>query len=106
MSLISKGGKFLSPRTDNPQKGKKGIGRTSLIAVVCLLVLALGVGVTARYVRRMENTQNQVSAKAFYFTLDMLGDTQEEVDLIRNFELYGGNEKKLTFYVQNYFDDN
>jgi len=78
-----------------------------LLAAICLAVVALGgiVGVGAKYIKEFASVRNQIRANEFFFTVDLLGDTQEYSDLDKEIHLFGGEAKSLTFNVQNYFDD-
>lgn len=78
-----------------------------LLVAICLAVVLLGtiIGVGAKYIRDFASVQSQVLADDFYFTVDLLGDTQEKKDLSKEIHLYGGEAKSLSFQVQNYFDD-
>ncbi len=46
-----------------------------------------------------------VSSDKFYFTVDLLGNTNLPSDLNKTYHLYGGDAKNIKFNVVNYFDD-
>lgn len=75
----------------------------AIVVAIALLLCLLG-GVTAAYVWKNVSYDNQLTARRFYFTVDQLGDTNEDSQLTRTFDLYGGNTKNFAFRVQNYFD--
>ncbi len=68
------------------------------------LVLALTSGLTAKYFTTEVFTDNQAGAGDAYFTLDILGDTNELDQLDRTISLYGGGSQSFAFSVQNFFD--
>lgn len=71
-----------------------------LIALVALITSPM----LAKYIRE-EDRDVGVNAEKFYFTIDLLGDTVVDTQLSKTFDLYGGDDKELSFKVQNYFDD-
>lgn len=81
--------------------------RVLLVIGICVVIALLGVvaGVGAKYVKSFRAVQSQLRANEFFFTVDLLGDTQEYADLQKEIHLFGGDAKSLTFRVQNYFDD-
>lgn len=80
--------------------------KTRIVPIVGVLVLVFCVcfGVFAKY---MQNNKydNTVLAEDFYFTVDLLGDTNTVQSLERTVDLYGGGEHELSFTVQNFFDE-
>lgn len=88
---------------------KINIGRYNIplvTAIIIALLLCLVVGIGARYVYVTSTKPvTQISALDFYFTVDLLGDTNELSDLEKDIHLYGGNAKTVSFNVQNYFDE-
>ena len=78
--------------------------KTIIILVLAALLLCLFGGVTAAYVWKNVSYNNQLAARRFYFTVDLLGDTNEDSQLSRTIDLYGGTAKNFGFRVQNYFD--
>ena len=48
--------------------------------------------------------ESVVGPDKFYFTVDLLGDTNLDDDLVKSYDLYGGDSKNITFFVRNYFD--
>jgi len=78
--------------------------KTIIVLVLAALLLCLFGGVTAAYVWKNVSADNQLTARRFYFTVDLLGDTNPNDPLSRTIDLYGGNTKNFAFRVQNYFD--
>lgn len=74
-----------------------------LPSLILLLIIGLCAGALAAY-RSTQGADSTATAKEFYFTLDLLGDTLLDEDCTREIHLYGGNAKTLTFSAQNYFD--
>lgn len=88
--------------------GKKVIiRRIALIALLCVFITSLSLltGVFAKYMKELRSVNNQIRANDFYFTIDILGDTNEYTQLSRDINLYGTDSKTVFFTVQNYFDD-
>ncbi|MBQ8403178.1 MAG: hypothetical protein IJX55_01980 [Clostridia bacterium] len=81
-----------------------GTARAALIITALALVVFLFAGVAAKYVSEREIDDNKVTPSNFYFTVDLLGDTNTESSLSKTFDLYGGDAKEIKFNVQNYFD--
>ena len=54
---------------------------------------------------RNEQYDYGVTAEKFYFTVDLLGDTNTVESLQKSFDLYGGASHELPFCVQNFFDE-
>lgn len=75
-----------------------------IIAFTLIFLLGLIGGLSARYIFNSEYSDNQAKADGFYFTIDLLGDTNETEELTKTIHLYGGKKQKVTFKVQNYFD--
>lgn len=80
------------------------LARIALIVVALVLVSFVCFGVFAKYFAQNEY-HNTVAASEFYFTVDLLGDTNTEDSLTKTFDLYGGAAHTLPFCVQNFFDD-
>lgn len=90
-------------------------GRVKAILILAAVVLLLVGGLTARYVWQSWSDYAAVTSKPFYFTVDLLGDSKMESNADGDFSLdnptkgtwhlYGGGEKKVTFCLQNYYDD-
>ncbi|MBQ8606181.1 MAG: hypothetical protein IJ408_05535 [Clostridia bacterium] len=77
--------------------------RITVLAIAVLLVSIIA-GVSAKYIYDNRGKLSQVSALDFYFTVDLLGDTNELSELEKEIHLFGGGDKTATFNVQNYFD--
>lgn len=73
----------------------------SVIALTSILCLTPAI---AKYIRTRYYDIGFESSK-FYFTVDLLGDTNTLESLKNEYELYGGDTKSITFNIQNYFDD-
>lgn len=52
-----------------------------------------------------KNYQSQMVSDKFYFTVDLLGDTNLSTDFTKTYHLYGGDSKEIKFNVLNYFDN-
>lgn len=77
-----------------------------MVVIALVLTLSLVVGIGARYIYIRSTTRlTQVSALDFYFTVDVLGDTNELTELEKDIYLFGGNTQTATFSVLNYFDE-
>ncbi len=74
------------------------------IAVAIIITLAIIGGVTAKYIFENNIDKGQISAKDFYFTIDILGDTTDVENLTTRTELYGGSTQQIGFAVQNFYD--
>lgn len=75
----------------------------SLVAVVLILVCFAG-GIYARYTQKEVIENNQVAAAPFYFTVDLLRD-DEMSNVSKEYHLYGGGSKAITFSVWNHVDE-
>jgi hypothetical protein len=83
-----------------------GAKRTILISVAALfLVCVLCIGGTFARYRYQSDSENPVVTDPFYFTVNLLGNTNTNADCIGEWEVYGGDAKEIPFVVQNYFDD-
>lgn len=81
--------------------------RTILIMILYILTIvtfSFSSFVLAKYVRTKPSSIG-VSTDNFYFTVNLLGDTNEEEDLSKEYNLYGGDSKEIPFIIQNYFDE-
>ncbi len=70
-----------------------------------MLLLAIGTmsGIYAKYYSE-KDYEDTVNADSFYFTVDLLGDTNEVGSTSKTLDLYGGGKQVIKFNVQNYFD--
>lgn len=87
---------------------KLNIKRRTLltVSVVLMVVMLFAIGgLTAKYIYDNIGKDSQVVARDFYFTIDLLGDTNELSDLETDIHLFGGGDKTVPFTVQSYFDD-
>ena len=77
----------------------------AIYAVILLTLLSFGLvsGVLAKYVVE-KNYNVEFESGKFYFTVDLLGDTNELSELTPIYNLYGADTKEINFSVQNYFD--
>lgn len=92
------------------QSGKKN----TIIILAVILCLIIG-WTAAKYLRNFPETSGVMTSESFYFTAELLGDsemTQFEGEhfFLNNPEngtwhLYGGGEHKVTINVRNYYDD-
>lgn len=72
--------------------------------LIVVLILALILGISAKYISERPHEDNQAKADKFYFTVDLLGDTNAENELEGTYDICGGGQKEVTFSVKNYFD--
>ena len=95
---------------------KKRVGK---LISVCILIALIGLtgALIARFVHNYKWEPGQITSKNFYFTVDLLGDT-EMIPVAENqsehysfgsdtegtWQLYGGAEHNITIHVQNYYD--
>lgn len=95
--------------------GKALWNRARGIYVLAIAVLLLAGGVTARYVWQGRSEYAAVTAETFYFTAELLGDSEMTEDADSHFSmedpqrgmwhLYGGGEHKVTFNLCNFYDE-
>ncbi len=102
-------------KKDRRRQLRQRVGTVVLLVAVCCF---FG-GVFARYLYQRSTDYSQIVADHFYFTADLLGDTQMvPVDGVQgehyNFTaastegswyLYGASEHRIQIRVQNYYDD-
>lgn len=75
-----------------------------IISLVISSILMLIVPVAAKYIT--EHFSNvTIESDKFYFTIDLLGDTNTIESLEKTYYFYGGDTKEVTFNIQNFFDD-
>lgn len=74
------------------------------ICMISLIIVLSGSVVLAKYIRTKTSNIGVTSDK-FYFTLNLLGNTNSDETLEKEFHLYGEDSKNIVFYVQNYFDE-
>lgn len=60
--------------------------------------------VLARYIKLKKENLGITSDK-FYFTVNILGDTNTDESLSKEYHLYGGDSKEIGFTIQNYYDE-
>ncbi len=75
-----------------------------ICCVVSFITLACLTPVLAKFIRTRYYNIGFESSE-FYFTIDLLGDTNTLDSLKDEYELYGGDTKSIKFNVQNYFDE-
>lgn len=75
-----------------------------ICCVVSFIALACLTPVVAKFIRTRYYNIGFESSE-FYFTIDLLGDTNTLDSLKDEYELYGGDTKSIKFNVQNYFDE-
>lgn len=82
--------------------------KSKFIVIICCVVsfitLACLTPVLAKFIRTRYYNIGFESSE-FYFTIDLLGDTNTLDSLKDEYELYGGDTKSIKFNVQNYFDE-
>lgn len=74
------------------------------LSILLLLVLMISTPIMAKYIISKQ-TQISITSDKFYFTTDLLGDTYIGDSLSKTYNLYGGDDKEVSFQVQNYYDD-
>lgn len=77
--------------------------RKFILPVILILVTLIGV-TSAKYIQTRRTTDNAISAEGFYFTVDLLGNTNEKKDLTKEIHLYGSGTQSITLNVMNHFD--
>lgn len=75
-----------------------------MVSIISIVAISTFTVVLAKYIRTRDYTINFESGK-FYFTVDLLGDTNDIESLTGEYDLYGGDEKEIIFNVQNFFDE-
>lgn len=75
-----------------------------LCILLVVLILTISSPLLAKYIKNQQSQIN-ITADKFYFTVDLLGDTNDFASLNKTYSLYGGDDKEIKFNVQNYFDD-
>lgn len=72
-----------------------------LTLVFCIVTSTITI---AKYIANRNLEGDIVETEDFYFTVDLLGDTNFEESLTRTIALYGTAEKQINFKTMNYFD--
>lgn len=98
----------------NTEASKRLSNRSKIILILAGAALMLVGGLAARYFWQSWSEYATVTSEPFYFTADLLGDTEmtaNEENLYSlnsssgTWHLYGGGEHKVDFTIQNYYDD-
>ena len=74
------------------------------ISIVCFISIFSISLVLAKYIK-IKNSNIGISSDKFYFTINLLGNTNTDDSLEKEYHLYGGDSKTIGFSVQNYFDE-
>lgn len=74
-----------------------------IVATLTVFALSIATLSLAKYYSELQESSEIVSDK-FYFTVDLLGNTNDYGTLTKTYHLYGGDEKSISFNIQNYFD--
>lgn len=82
---------------------KKTIGKLILLAAISVVLVLTGI-TTAKYIHNQRNSDNVIVAEGFYFTVDLLGNTNDDADLRKEIHLYGSGDQNITLNVLNHFD--
>ena len=82
---------------------KRKIYIFSIILFFVITISVSGVAL-AKYFKENE-TNVGITSKNFFFTVDLLGDTVSDEMLKKSYTLAGGDDKEISFNVQNYFDE-
>lgn len=80
---------------------KRYIITGSIIISLLLIIVSISL---AKYYSEKEYGTN-VSSDKFYFTIDLMGDTNTLLSLEKIYHLYGGDSKEISFNIQNFFDE-
>jgi hypothetical protein len=98
-------------------KGRKK--RNYIVVVILALMVIAAAGVAARYLRSYKSDSGQATAREFYFTTDLLGDSSMvdesgsagegntysfPAEQSGTYYLYGGSAHAITIQVQNFSD--
>lgn len=98
----------------NTEASKRLSNRSKIILILAGAALMLVGGLAARYFWQSWSEYAAVTSEPFYFTADLLGDTEmtaNEENLYSlnspsgTWHLYGGGEHKVDFTIQNYYDN-
>lgn len=82
---------------------KKHILFSLIILIFVVSSLVIG-NVIAKYINK-KNQEITITTDKFYFTLDLIGDTNDISNLTQTHKLYGGDDKNIKFHVQNHYDE-
>lgn len=76
------------------------------IALLTFIIISfIFAGITfSKYFADRNLGNQQIDANDFYFTVDLLGDSDTYHDTYKSYDLYGDSEKEIPFKVQNYYD--
>ena len=76
------------------------------IALLTFIIISITfAGITfSKYFSDRNLGNQQIEANDFYFTLDILGDSDFHQHTYKSYDLYGDSEKSVNFKVQNYYD--
>ena len=85
----------------------KKIKKLHLFIILLISSIAISVGsyTLAKYLADRNMGNQSIGSTDFYFTLDLIGDSNNYNQVSKEYELYGDKEKSIQFSVRNYFDD-
>ncbi len=83
---------------------KRKIFIISIIIIIFIMSMT-SIGIYGRYIKNKQYDKNQTYSDDYYFTIDLLGNTQDLDSLSKDIHLYGGDEQTIKFIVRNYFDN-
>lgn len=98
----------------NTEASKRLSNRSKVILILAGAALMLVGGLAARYFWQSWSEYATVTSEPFYFTANLLGDTEMTANVENlyslnspsgTWHLYGGGEHKVDFTIQNYYDD-
>ena len=74
--------------------------RIVLFIVIVLTIFTVSISVVslAKYYSERKMSSEIISDK-FYFTVDLLGNTNDSEDLTKTYHLYGGDEKDISCII-------
>ncbi len=73
------------------------------VSILALVILSVAGVVYAKYVFQKDYEDSLIKAESFYFTVDLLGDSNAPEKTTKEIHIYSGN-KEVSFTVQNFFD--
>ena len=81
---------------------KKFIYILSILFISCLVII---ISLSFSKYFSSKSTGTIVNPEKYYFTIDLLGDTNTSESLNKEYDLYGGDSKSIPFVIKNYFDE-
>ena len=83
----------------------KKINKTIILVFIISFLSILSISIVlARYIK-LKTDNIGITSDKFYFTVNLLGDTNTDESLFKEYHLYGGDSKEIGFVIQNYYDE-